>query len=221
MTIIFEGTFVPTCSNFYVLICVVSVHVAIIHPCVIKYRVFISRVYAWSLINFTNFEYSFLTGEMQRRKNHIECRGRKSAEPDIKQWGCARGKDGRQICTGLFRFRLSVSFHRSSTHVHSSINHAVQCSSPSTSVFPCQYHSTIAPYSSSSSTCCPYQKGRDVGPVNLSKTNALSEHWHHWLEKYFHFFCNGWMWVIFTRIWPKNPGTSHHILCTKDYSLLN
>jgi len=32
-------------------------------------------------------------------------------------------------------------------HTHSFISHtAVQCFSPSTSVFPCQYHSTIAPY---------------------------------------------------------------------------
>ena len=77
----------------------VSVHVSVIHPFVIKSCVFISRVYAWSLLNFTNFDYPFLTGERQRRKNHMQCRGRRSAEPDIMHWGCAREKGGRHICT--------------------------------------------------------------------------------------------------------------------------
>jgi len=46
-----------------------------------------------------------------------------------------------------FCFPLSVSFHHCSILIHSSTTHAVQCFSPSTSVFPCQYHSTFAPYS--------------------------------------------------------------------------
>ena len=46
-----------------------------------------------------------------------------------------------------FSFPLSVSFHHCSILIHSSTTHAVQCFSPRTSVFPCQYHSTIAPYS--------------------------------------------------------------------------
>jgi hypothetical protein len=42
--------------------------------------------------------------------------------------------------------------------------------SPSISVFfPCQYHSTNAPYSSSS-TCCSYQKGKDGKHENLPKS---------------------------------------------------
>jgi len=47
-----------------------------------------------------------------------------------------------------FRFPLSVPFHHCSILIHSSTTHTVLCFSPSTSVFPCQYHSTIAPYSS-------------------------------------------------------------------------
>ena len=68
-------------------------------------------------------------------------------------WGCARGKGGRQICavpvfSSYFIFPLSVSFHHCSILIHSSATRAVWCFSPSTSVFPCQYYSTIAPYSS-------------------------------------------------------------------------
>jgi len=46
-----------------------------------------------------------------------------------------------------FDFPLSVAFYNCSILIHSSTTHAVQCFSPSTLVFPCQYHSTIAPYS--------------------------------------------------------------------------
>ena len=46
-----------------------------------------------------------------------------------------------------FSFPLSVSFHHCSILIHPSTTHAVKCFSPSTSVLPCQYHSTIAPYS--------------------------------------------------------------------------
>src|SRR5215510_11465871 len=47
-----------------------------------------------------------------------------------------------------FSFPLSVSFHQRSIPIHSPTTNAVQCFSPSTSVFPCQYHSTNAPYPS-------------------------------------------------------------------------
>jgi len=45
-----------------------------------------------------------------------------------------------------FRFPLSVSFHHCSILNHPFTTHAVKYSSPSNSVYPCQYHSTIAPY---------------------------------------------------------------------------
>ena len=58
-----------------------------------------------------------------------------------------------------------------------------RCFSPSASVFPCQYHSTNAPYSVSS-TCCFYQKDKRAKPGNLpKKSNALSEIGEHWIEK--------------------------------------
>ena len=47
-----------------------------------------------------------------------------------------------------FRFPLSVPFHHCSTLIHPSTTHTVYWFSPSTSGFPYQYHSTIAPYSS-------------------------------------------------------------------------
>ena len=59
--------------------------------------------------------------------------------------------------------------------------------SPSNSVFPCQYHSIIAPYSSSS-TCDSYQKDKRAKPGDLPKRNVLSEIGKQWVEKYFHFF---------------------------------
>jgi len=46
-----------------------------------------------------------------------------------------------------FSFPLSVPFHHCSILIHPSTTHAIKCFSPSTSVFPCQYHSTNAPYS--------------------------------------------------------------------------
>ena len=45
-----------------------------------------------------------------------------------------------------FSLPLSVSYHQCSTPIHSPTTHTTYCSSPSTSVFPCQYHSTNAPY---------------------------------------------------------------------------
>ena len=44
-----------------------------------------------------------------------------------------------------FSFPLSVSFHHCSILIHLSTSHTVEFFSPRTSVFPCQYHSTIAP----------------------------------------------------------------------------
>ena len=42
------------------------------------------------------------------------------------------------------------------------------------SVFPCQYHSTVAPCSSLS-TCCSYEKDKRAKPGNLPKSNAVAE----------------------------------------------
>jgi len=42
--------------------------------------------------------------------------------------------------------------------------------------FPRQYHSTIAPYSSSSK-CYSYQEGKELKPGDLPKNNALSLIW--------------------------------------------
>jgi hypothetical protein len=44
----------------------------------------------------------------------------------------------------------------------------------STSVFPCQYHSINAPYSSSS-TRCSYQTNKQARPGNLPQSDTLSE----------------------------------------------
>jgi len=44
-----------------------------------------------------------------------------------------------------FSFPLSVPFHQCSVPIHSITTHTIKCFSPSTSVFPCQYHSTNAP----------------------------------------------------------------------------
>jgi len=54
---------------------------------------------------------------------------------------------------------------------------------PSTIVFPCEYHSTNVTCSSS---CRSYQENKWVKPANLSKCNALSKTGGHWVEKYFH-----------------------------------
>jgi hypothetical protein len=56
----------------------------------------------------------------------------------------------------------------------------------STSVFPCQYHCTNAPHSSSC-TCCSNQTDKGQKPGSLPKTNALLEIGEHWIEKCFHF----------------------------------
>jgi len=46
-----------------------------------------------------------------------------------------------------FSIPLSVPFHQCSIPILSLTTHAIYCFSPSTSFFPCQYHSTNAPYS--------------------------------------------------------------------------
>jgi hypothetical protein len=56
--------------------------------------------------------------------------------------------------------------------------------SPSTSVFPCQYHSINAPHSSSS-TRCYYHKYKWAKPGDLPKGIALSEIVKHWIESTF------------------------------------
>jgi len=56
--------------------------------------------------------------------------------------------------------------------------------SPSTSVFLCQYISTNAPHSSSS-TCRSYQKDKRAKPGNHPKSNDLSKIGEHWIEEYF------------------------------------
>jgi hypothetical protein len=57
--------------------------------------------------------------------------------------------------------------------------------SPITSVLHYQYHSTTAPYSSSS-TRRSYQKAKFTKPGNLPKSNALSEIEERWIEEYGH-----------------------------------
>ena len=47
----------------------------------------------------------------------------------------------------VLQFSLSVSLCKCSTLIHSPTTDAVSCFSPSTSVFPCQYHFTHGPYS--------------------------------------------------------------------------
>ena len=104
-----------------------------------------------------------------------------------------------------FSFPLSVPFHQCSIPIHSPTTHTILCFSPSTSVFPCQYHSTNAPYPfihlpptlynvslpvlqfSPVSTIPPllhthihlhvafYGKDKRVKPGNLPKRDALSD----------------------------------------------
>ena len=59
--------------------------------------------------------------------------------------------------------------------------------SPSTSFFPCPYHSTFVPHSPSS-TRYDYQKDRRANSGNVPQDNDLSEIGQHCTEKYFHFF---------------------------------
>jgi hypothetical protein len=75
--------------------------------------------------------------------------------------------------------------------------------SPSTSVFPCQDHSTNAPYSSSS-TRCSYQKDEGTKlPSICKKGKTLSITGEHGTQKYFHFLvfeslmCSYFYWTVF------------------------
>jgi len=60
---------------------------------------------------------------------------------------------------------------------------------PNTSVFSYQYHSTNAPYFSSS-TCCSYQKDKRAKPGDLPKSDVLAESGESWGERYFHLVFN-------------------------------
>ena len=46
----------------------------------------------------------------------------------------------------FFSFPLSVPFHQRSIPIPSPTTHTIQCFSPSTTAFPCQYHSTKVAY---------------------------------------------------------------------------
>jgi hypothetical protein len=61
-----------------------------------------------------------------------------------------------------------------------------QVFSPSISVFFCLYHSTNAPYSSSS-TRSTYLKDKWAKPGNTPESNAFAKIGEHWIEKNFHF----------------------------------
>ena len=54
--------------------------------------------------------------------------------------------------------------------------------STSTSVFPCQYHSSNGTYASST-TCCSFQTDERAKDENFQKTNALMEIGQRWIEK--------------------------------------
>jgi hypothetical protein len=76
---------------------------------------------------------------------------------------------------------------------------------PSTSVFPCQYHSTNAPYSSSSTRCSYKDKGMMRG--NLPKSNAFSEIGKYWIKKDFHILVP-WHRRLVAEISPRRPAFS-------------
>jgi hypothetical protein len=59
--------------------------------------------------------------------------------------------------------------------------------SPSTWIFPFQYHSTNGPYSSSCTGCC-YQKDKRATPGNVPKGHDFSENGERWIEHNFQFF---------------------------------
>jgi hypothetical protein len=69
--------------------------------------------------------------------------------------------------------------------------------SPSTSVLPCQYHSTSAACLFSSQGCS-YQKDKQTKPGNLPKSSALWEIGLHWVEKDFN--------VLFFKELNYSPG---------------
>ena len=69
--------------------------------------------------------------------------------------------------------------------------------------FPCQYHSTSAPYSSSS-TCCSYRTDKQAKTGNLPKYNAASKKEKKrelWVEKYFHVVSEGLKRTFKNGVW--------------------
>jgi len=69
--------------------------------------------------------------------------------------------------------------------------------------FPCQYHSTSAPHSCSS-TCCPYQKDEWAQPGDLLKCNALLEIREDYREKDLKYFVSvtGHVMAEVVSCWP-------------------
>ena len=60
---------------------------------------------------------------------------------------CSDQEALRQVFGRTLSCPPSVPLRLCSILIHPSTTHSVSCFSPSTSVFPCKYHSTIAPYS--------------------------------------------------------------------------
>ena len=60
--------------------------------------------------------------------------------------------------------------------------------SPSTPLFPCQYHSTNTPHSSSTIRVYYTYQDKWAKPGTFRKSNDLSEIGKHWTENYCHFF---------------------------------
>jgi len=81
--------------------------------------------------------------------------------------------------------------------------------SPRTSIFPCQYHSTSAPHSSSP-TCWTCQN-KWAKPGNLQQSDGISEIEDRWIENYFHFFFRSLRNVNLVAFWTLNTVhvTSH------------
>ena len=95
-----------------------------------------------------------------------------------------------------FSFPLSVSFHQCSISINSPTTHAIYCFSPSTSVFPCQYHSTNAPYPFIHLPPTPYTVFLPVLQFSLVstippmlRTHSFTYHTHYimFLSQYFSF----------------------------------
>ena len=93
----------------------------------------------------------------------------------------------------VFPSRLSAASHRNNRH------RVVSGFCLSSSVFPCQYHSTSAPHSSSS-MFCSYQKYKRTKPANFPKINALSEVGERWIEENLHLLLNGLTLYISTAL---------------------
>jgi len=74
--------------------------------------------------------------------------------------------------------------------------------SPRTSVLPCQYHSTSAPYASSPTCWTCHNKW--ANPGNLPKSNVLPDVEDHWIENYFHFVFRSLRSVNLVDFWTFN-----------------